>query len=742
MTPSLKPLRAWAWATGAALALAACGGGDTPTSTPASTPAAVATLAFTPPGESLDLANYTLVAKHNLPVGSGANLLAAEVSAVTWNWDTDTLFVVGDNGTSITQLSKTGQLIDTMTLPADPSRPQGTTFYDPEGLTYIGGGRFVLVAERDRQATVFTYTGGSTLDPATTRTVKLGTSIGNIGLEGIAFDPLSGGYIVVKEKTPLGIFQTTIDFAAGTASNGSATTENSTNLFDPALAGGVADFGDIAVLATVVPATSTATDRQHLLVLSQESGRLLKMDRAGRVFGSLNLEVAAQHEGVTLDRDLNLYITNELGTAGSAGEQLWVYAPTRSAAAVGLGSHLYLGFDRSVGAGSGSVVLTGSNGEVRSIPVSDSAQVTISGQTVRLNPAADLSAGVTWRVSYAEGVFRDSNGVAASAATSTTGPVFTTVSDITAPMLAATAPADNAIGVTGSRVVLTFNETVKADSGTITISNGSDDVRVIAASDLTQVTISGHTVDINPAADLRPGTAYHVLVSGSAITDLAGNRFGGISQAGQLNFTTAASAVPTTLQAGDLVFLAVNGDSPDAFAFMLLKAVNTNTEIFFSDRDSLSATNESAFKWMADKPYPAGTVITIQPDQAAGTAPLADKGLTLGKGGGISTSAETIFAFQGSMADLSNTTAGNLTVERYLAAVNVGGALTGAIDDTLKAALNPVNAYVSLPLDNVRYTGAADAADPAALRAAVANPANWTGSDTVPFAITAGALFP
>lgn len=740
MKSLFRSLRSWTLATGAALVLAACGGGDgTPTS-PAAAAAPVATLAFTPPGESLDLANYTLVAQHRLPVGSGANLLASEVSAVTWNWDTDTLFIVGDNGTSITQVSKTGQLIDTMTLPADPGKPQGTYFYDPEGLTYLGGGRFVMVEERYRQATVLTYAGGTTLDPATTRTVKLGTTIGNIGLEGIAFDPVTGGYIVVKEKTPLGIFQTGIDFSAGTATNGSATTDNATNLFDPALAGGVADFGDIAVLATVLP--TTATDRQHLLVLSQESGKLLKMDRAGKVYGTLDLEVAAQHEGVTLDRDLNLYVTNELGAAGAAGEQLWVYAPTRSAAAVGLGSHLYLGFDRSVVAGTGSVVLQGSNGEVRSLPVNDTTQVRITGQTVRLNPPTDLTPGVTWRVVYAEGVFRDSAGVATTAATASNGPAFTTVADITAPVLATTAPADNATGVTGSRVVLTFNESVRAGTGTITLSNGSDDVRVIAASDVTQVTISGRTVDINPSADLRPGTAYHVLVSGSAITDLAGNRFGGISEAGQLNFSTASSAVPTTLQPGDLVFLAVNGDSPDAFAFMLLKAVNTQTDIWFSDRDTLTATNESAFRWTADRPYPPGTIVTIQPDQAAGIAPLADKGLTVGKGGGISTSAETIFAFQGSIADLSNTTAGNLTVTRYLAAVNVGGAPTGAIDDTLKAALDPVNAYVSLPLDNVRFSGSLDASDPAALRARVAQPANWSGSDTVPFAISAGSLFP
>ena len=210
-------------ALGSAIVLSACGGGSD--SAPATDTATLAapTLSFAAPGESLDLANYTLVGKYRLPVGSGNNLLAAEVSAVTWNRDTDSLFIVGDNGTSITQISKTGQLIDTMTLPADATKPQGTYYYDPEGIAYVGGGQFVLSEERYRQVTRFTYTAGSTLDPATAQTVKLGTTIGNIGFEGISFDPVTGGYIIVKEKTPLGIFQSGIDFAAGTASNGSAT---------------------------------------------------------------------------------------------------------------------------------------------------------------------------------------------------------------------------------------------------------------------------------------------------------------------------------------------------------------------------------------------------------------------------------------------------------------------------------------------------------------------------------------
>ena len=130
---------------------------------------------------SVDLPKYQRSGAYDLPIGSGANLLADEASAVTYNWDTKTLFVVGDGGTSITQLSLTGALIDSMTLAADASKPQGTYFYDPEGLAYVGNGQFVLGEERTRQLHLLTYTAGTTHGAAGTQTVKLGTTIGNIG---------------------------------------------------------------------------------------------------------------------------------------------------------------------------------------------------------------------------------------------------------------------------------------------------------------------------------------------------------------------------------------------------------------------------------------------------------------------------------------------------------------------------------------------------------------------------------
>src|SRR4029077_18225945 len=136
-----------------------------------------------------------------------------------------------DGGTSVVQVSKTGVLINSMTL-APGGSPQGTDFYDTEGVSYAGGGKFVLNEERDRQVNLFTYVAGSTLHRADVQTVKLGTTIGNIGLEGVSYDPMTSGFIFVKEKDPESIFQTGINFAAGTATNGSPTATSSIDLFN------------------------------------------------------------------------------------------------------------------------------------------------------------------------------------------------------------------------------------------------------------------------------------------------------------------------------------------------------------------------------------------------------------------------------------------------------------------------------------------------------------------------------
>jgi len=287
----------------------------------------------------VDLSTYVRIGRYDLPEPTRTtppanSLLAQEVSAVTYNWDTQTLFVVGDGGTSIVQVTKTGELINSMTL-APGSSPQGTEFYDPEGLTYIGNGQFVMSEERDRQTVLFTYIAGTTLTRSAAKTVKLGTFVQNIGIEGLSYDPLTNGYICVKETQPEGIFQTNIDFDAGTATNGSATTENSINLFDPALVN-LSDFADVFALSNL-PSLNGQPNYGNLLVLSQEDGKIVNIDRSGNISSTLTivsdsgnpLTVAAQqHEGLTMDRDGILYVVSENGGGDFDHPQLWVYAPS------------------------------------------------------------------------------------------------------------------------------------------------------------------------------------------------------------------------------------------------------------------------------------------------------------------------------------------------------------------------------------------------------------------------------
>ena len=149
------------------------------------------------PVTTVNLSLYVRIGRFDLPeptrtAAPAGSVLAQEVSAVTYNWDTDTLFVVGDGGTSVVQVTKTGTLIDSMTL-ASGSSPQGTDFFDPEGLTYVGNGKFVMVEERDRQAVLFTYAPGTTLSRGGAQTVKLGTFAPNIGIEGMSYDPRRTG---------------------------------------------------------------------------------------------------------------------------------------------------------------------------------------------------------------------------------------------------------------------------------------------------------------------------------------------------------------------------------------------------------------------------------------------------------------------------------------------------------------------------------------------------------------------
>jgi uncharacterized repeat protein (TIGR02059 family) len=118
-------------------------------------------------------------------------------------------------------------------------------------------------------------------------------------------------------------------------------------------------------------------------------------------------------------------------------------------------------------------------------------------------------------------------------------------SDTSAPTLASSTPADDAIGVAvGSNIVLTFSENIQAGNGNIVISDGAGDTRTIPVGDA-QITIAGTTLTINPTADLNASTSYYVQVAATAVDDLATNSYAGINDTTTLNFTTVDTTAPT-----------------------------------------------------------------------------------------------------------------------------------------------------------------------------------------------------
>jgi uncharacterized protein YjiK len=255
---------------------------------------------------ALSLADYSVTGQYALPA-----ITAAEASAVTYNWDTGTLFVLGDEGDALVEVATDGTPISSMIL---------TGFIDTEALTYVGGGQFVLAEERLRDAYRLTYSAGGSVDSSALPTADLGPTVGNIGVEGLSFDRRDGTFLQVKEVGPQEV--NLVDITFGTP--GSATI---TQLFDPAGLS-VLDLSDVQVLSGVTSLVGTP-GADDLLIFSQASSRLLHVSRTGLLLGSLDFSgYSLEAEGVTIDPNGTIYIVAESRVNPSAATStLFVLTP-------------------------------------------------------------------------------------------------------------------------------------------------------------------------------------------------------------------------------------------------------------------------------------------------------------------------------------------------------------------------------------------------------------------------------
>jgi methionine-rich copper-binding protein CopC len=167
--------------------------------------------------------------------------------------------------------------------------------------------------------------------------------------------------------------------------------------------------------------------------------------------------------------------------------------------------------------------------------------------TATFTPAANSTASGV--ISVASGSFSDAAGNANADGSDANNrlnlSVNTIVVDSTAPTLQSASPTSGATRVAvDADFVLTFNETVKAGTGSIVVRNGTTTVANINVTDTSQVNFSGSVVTINPINNLEQGVKYSVTVASGVIIDSPGNSWGGTASTAY-EFTTLDSTAPT-----------------------------------------------------------------------------------------------------------------------------------------------------------------------------------------------------
>ncbi|MFN8296929.1 MAG: Ig-like domain-containing protein [Chitinophagales bacterium] len=190
------------------------------------------------------------------------------------------------------------------------------------------------------------------------------------------------------------------------------------------------------------------------------------------------------------------------------------------------------------------------------------------------------------------------------------------VIDGVAPTVSTYNPTDGSTSVTvNQNLILTFSENVKSgSSGTIVIYNSGGTVFESIPYNDSRITIFGNTVTIDPSGTFGSVSDYYVQISNTAITDMAGNSYAGISNTTTWNFTTVCAAISSlpwtenfdavTIPAYPSCWYEENGDWVTTNNSNSTNDANARSGSQFL-RESWSATNE--YMWTPGFSLTGGT---------------------------------------------------------------------------------------------------------------------------------------
>ena len=208
------------------------------------------------------------------------------LSGLTWNQETGTLFAVTNQPPCIFELTPEGTVLRRVALHG---------FKDTEGITHLEGSRFALVEERKGFLCIVHLTANATeihRDDATC--LSLGAAKPkNKGFEGVTYDPATRTILTMREGKPFVCLSIPLDaqFRPGPA--------RQTSLPD-------LHVQDVASISHNPDGT--------LWVLSEASSRLIQLDPNGHELRRFALRAtgkAFQPEGITRTPDGRIFVVGE-----------------------------------------------------------------------------------------------------------------------------------------------------------------------------------------------------------------------------------------------------------------------------------------------------------------------------------------------------------------------------------------------------------------------------------------------
>ncbi|KQW29660.1 hypothetical protein ASE36_14720 [Rhizobium sp. Root274] len=224
--------------------------------------------------------------------------LTRDLSGLTYSPQTGTLFAIVNRPAQIAELSVEGRLLRTIVL---------NGVQDPEGLTHVEGGRFIVTSERhqslhwitvDRSTSQVTAEGGDRLR------LDFG-ALRNMGFEGLSWDSRQKRLYIAQEMLPARVLVV----------DGLASTSTSLNL-------AVSEWSPHGLAATFMLDLSSLSLHEstgNLILLSHLSRILVEYAPDGRVLSFLPLwrgmnglsASIAQAEGVAIGPDGDVFIVAE-----------------------------------------------------------------------------------------------------------------------------------------------------------------------------------------------------------------------------------------------------------------------------------------------------------------------------------------------------------------------------------------------------------------------------------------------